>query len=152
MAEVAAPSGARREKARPTGTALRYGGARFHMIPDATNPEVGASGSGKICSLQARSNNPDHKPPKRQDQAEIAAATAPLILDLNYWNVELDLRLAAVKAVQAATDLEIGEPDDIAERSIRVAIRHLKDAAQRFRQIKDAKSTLGDAIIAGAFR
>ncbi len=119
------------------------------MTPDAPTPEAPTSRSGKICSSLASSN---HKPTKRQDQAGKSPATAPLILDLNYWNVELDLRLAAVKAVQAATDLEIGEPDDIAERNIRVAINHLKDAAQRFRQIRNAKSTLGDAMSAGVFR
>ncbi len=119
------------------------------MIPDAPKPEVGASGSGR-SSLSGEFS--EFKPPKRQDQAEIAPATVPLILDLNYWNVELDLRLCALKAIQAATDLEIGEPDDIAERNIRVAINHLKDAAARFRQIRNVKATLGDAIIAGAFR
>lgn len=121
------------------------------MTPDATNPEVGASGSGKISSLPSR-KNPDHKPTNRQDQAEYAPATAPLILDLQYATVELDLRLAAVKAQQAAVDLEIGEPDDIAERNIRVAINHLRDAAARFNQIKAAKCACADSIIAGAVR
>jgi DNA polymerase III delta prime subunit len=57
---------------------------------------------------------------------------------LQYANVELALRICAVKSIQAATDLGIGEPDDVAERNIRVAINHLKDAAKRFNQIKDA--------------
>jgi hypothetical protein len=39
------------------------------MTIDATNPEVGASGFGPVCSSLARSNSPDPKPPRRPFQA-----------------------------------------------------------------------------------
>jgi hypothetical protein len=43
------------------------------MIPDATNPEEGASGSGKISSLLGSENTPDSKdqPHKNQEKKSL---------------------------------------------------------------------------------
>lgn len=118
---------------------------------DETRPRAPRAGPENLSCLDGIDGS-ELSPNPSQPQARKALATAPELLDLNYLNVELDLRLVAVKAIQAATDLEIGEPDDLAERNIRVSVNYLKDAVRRFKQIKVAKTARADAIIAEAYR
>jgi len=49
------------------------------------------------------------------------------------------LRIAALKAWHAADDLELGD-DTCAERSIRIAILNLREAAAGYRQLKELEA------------
>jgi hypothetical protein len=64
-----------------------------------------------------------------------SAASAGAIAALQRDFIAEALRIAAVKAAHAADDIELG--DDIAvERSIGLAISHLKQAASAFRELQ----------------
>jgi hypothetical protein len=61
------------------------------------------------------------------------------------------LRVVAVKARHAADDIGLGD-DAAAERSIRIAIAHLREGAAAFREMQCALQTGADRIIAEAVR
>jgi hypothetical protein len=111
------------------------------------NPaRVGDAAELGICSLRGCENRPDtNQTAQSPQERNVADAKRDL---LRSFTAEA-LRIAAMKAAHAADDVEIGD-DDGAERSIRIAIGHLKEGAAAFRKMQAALDASAAEILAGA--
>jgi len=98
------------------------------MDPTNENPAApgAATGSGNI-ELRGSDRSPENSPDQSTKQEKIAALQREFIAEA--------LRIVAFKASHAADDIEIGD-DACAERSIRIAILNLREAATGFRQLE----------------
>jgi hypothetical protein len=99
------------------------------MAPDATSPARGATGLENVDCLAAVDDLKTSSP-KSETQEAIARLQREFISEA--------LRIAAIKASHAADDLDICD-DSAAERSIRIAIQSLKQAATAFRELDQLK-------------
>lgn len=97
----------------------------------------GAAGPGNV-DLRAANDTRDNVPNPEKVQETIA--------DLQRDFAAETLRIVALKASHAADDLDIGD-DAAAERSIRIAIQNLREAATAFRELDRLKQAHSAAVI-----
>jgi hypothetical protein len=107
------------------------------------------TGAG-ACSLLGGVNRSESKAQPKINQAK-SPAVAAAVADLKRNFTVEALRIVAVKASHAANDLEIGD-DAAAERSIKIAISHLREGAAAFREMEAALEAGAAEIIAEAVR
>jgi hypothetical protein len=95
------------------------------MPLNAANPPLEAAGAG--TSLLGGSDSPVNNKKPSANQAAIADLRRDFIAEC--------LRIAAIKAVHAADNIEIRD-DVCAERDIRFVVDHVREAAASFRALE----------------
>lgn len=98
------------------------------MNVDMTKPPPGLGLAGADNTTFLGSNDADENAPK-------AARVSRAIALLKREFIAEALRVAAVKASHGADNLDIGD-DLTAERDIRLAVEHLREAAKAFRELE----------------
>jgi hypothetical protein len=98
------------------------------------------AGSGYSSSIGVGDGS-ENKPGEHTAQEATAALQRDFIAEA--------LRVASIKAANAADDIDIRD-DDCAERGIRLAIAHLRAAAATFREMQGTIEGIADEIRAEA--
>jgi hypothetical protein len=92
------------------------------MLPDATNPEGGASGSGKKCSLLAGVNTPEFKSSQSSKQEEKRLSAGAYEALFSTSREEIGMLLSEIAARAETGLLYVGLAD---ERGLRYAVNNI---------------------------